>query len=51
MTYNKIINEEIENPIQNHVSSAACRIPKKLLGKQFLEGFIEEIYNFCNKIR
>ena len=50
MTYNKIINEKIQHPVQNHVPSAARRITKQLLRHPFFERMIEKINYFRNKL-
>lgn len=51
MSYNEIINKEIENPVKDKVSSSAGGIPKQLLRYPFGEGTIEKINDFCYYLR
>ena len=51
MTYDKIVNKEIQYPVQNHIWSPARRIAKELLRNDIPERFIEKIYNLRNKMR
>ena len=48
---NEIIYKEIEHPVQNHITSSAHGIAKKLLWNQFFKGTIEKIYYFSYKMR
>ena len=49
MTYDKIIDDEVQHPVQNHVASAACSVIKHLLRHPFFERMIEKINYFRNK--
>lgn len=41
----EVIDQEIEHPIQNEVSTSTCGITKELRREPFLEGTIEKIYH------
>ena len=51
MPDNKVINQEIEHPIEDHISPAARRITKHLFRHNFAERGIEEIYDFGYYLR
>ena len=51
MPYNKVINQEIQYPIEYHVSTSARRITEQLLRHNIAERLVEEIYNLCNYLR
>ena len=44
----EVVGQEVENPVQNHVASAAGCVPKKLLWYVVLKRRIDKINNFCN---
>ena len=51
MPYNKVINQEIEHPIEYHVSPSARRITEQLLRHNIAERLVEEINNLCYYLR
>jgi len=51
MAYNKIIDQEIEDPVQDHVSSSAGCITEDLFWNPFLERPVEEINYFGDYLR
>ena len=51
MAYNKVINQEIEDPIEDHVSSSARGITKQLFRHDLAERRIEKIYYFRYYLR
>ena len=51
MPYNKVINEEIEDPIEDHVSSSAGSVAEELLRHPLAKRRIEEINYFRDYLR
>ena len=51
MSDNEVVNEEIENPIENKVSTTAGRIAEQLFRHPFGKRTVEEINYFCNYLR
>ena len=51
MAYNKVIDQEIEDPIEDHISSSAGSITKELLRHDFAERRIEKIDYFRYYLR
>jgi hypothetical protein len=51
MTYNKVINQEVQHPVEHHVSASARRITEQLLRHEFAEGRVEEINDFRDYLR
>ena len=47
----EIIDQEIQEPVQHHVTASACGIAKKLLWEQILEWNVEKIYYFSDNFR
>ena len=46
-----VVNQEIQHPIQYHIPPATNGITKQLLRDELTERDIENINNFCNKLR
>ena len=38
-----VIDEEIENPVENEVGTAAGSVPEELFGQQSLEGLVKKM--------
>lgn len=51
MTYDEVVNQEIEHPVEHHVSTAAGGITEQLFRHHFAERRIEEIYYLCYELR
>ena len=51
MAYNKVIDQEIEDPIEDHVSASARGITKELFRHDFAERRIEKIDYFRYYLR
>ena len=51
MAYNKVIDQEIEDPIEDHISSSAGSITKELLRHKIAERRIEKIDYFRYYLR
>ena len=51
MAYNEVIDEEIEDPVQDHVSSSARGVTEDLFWNPFSERPVEEINYFGYYLR
>lgn len=47
----EVIDQEIEHPVQNEVSTSTCGITKELRREPFLERTIEKIYHLGEYLR